>query len=306
MPPSLTKNDIISNIYYDLTDGYGSIKNTLEQAQKVDKTITYDEVSKWMKQQPNKQRKAYKGSNSYTAPFARYEYQIDIMDMVDLQETEDTPRYGLVCIDIFSKLGDVVPMKNKDSITVYNALLNFFQKMGYPINVYSDDDGAFKSKVKEFFEGEAINHITTLTHANVAERFIRTLKNGIHDRVRFTKAPWHEMLEYVIRKYNNTVHSSTNHKPIDAHKDKYAGDVAANLSIKSINKRKYKNINIGDEVNFFTKGKGNYTSRKETTSRWSTSTYKVLKIEKDITLDSYYILEGLNRRYRRHEILLVN
>ena len=58
------------------------------------------------------------------------------------------------------------------------------------MSVYSDDDGAFKSKVKELFDGEGINHVITRTHANVVERFIRTLKNGIHDRVRFTKSNW--------------------------------------------------------------------------------------------------------------------
>ena len=95
------------------------------------------------------------------------------MDMVPLATSPNIPRYGLVCIDIFSKLGYVEPMINKDSISVYNALVKMFEKMGYPISVYSDDDGAFKSKVKELFNDNGINHITTLTHANVAERFIR-------------------------------------------------------------------------------------------------------------------------------------
>ena len=45
--------------------------------------------------------------------------------------------------------------------------------MGYPSSIYSDDDGSFKGPVKEFFKAENINHITTLTHANIAERFIR-------------------------------------------------------------------------------------------------------------------------------------
>ena len=174
---TLTKDDIISNTYYDLDDGYGSIKNTFEQAKKKDSSITYEDVQTWMKKQPNKQRKAYRGSNSSVAPFARYEYQIDIMDMGNISK-ENEPRYGLVCIDIFSKLGYVEPINNKDSISVYNALLKIFKKMGYPMNIYSDDDPAFKSKVKEFFNGEGINHIITLTHANVAERFIRTLKKS--------------------------------------------------------------------------------------------------------------------------------
>ena len=68
----LTKEDIISNIYYDLESGYGSVKNTFDQAKAQDPTIKIEDVQKWMKQQPNKQVKTYRGSNSYTAPFARF------------------------------------------------------------------------------------------------------------------------------------------------------------------------------------------------------------------------------------------
>ena len=139
----LTKQDIISNIYYDLESGYGSVQNTFDQVKKQDPTIKIEDVQKWMKQQPNKQVKTYRGSNSYTAPFAIFEYQIDIMDMVNLRKSETQPRYALVVIDIFSKLGDAIPMNNKDSNSVYDALLTIFKKMGYPISIYSDDDGAF-------------------------------------------------------------------------------------------------------------------------------------------------------------------
>ena len=209
--------------------------------------MTIADVQKWMKQQPNKQRKPYRGSNSYTAPFPRYEYQIDIMDMVTLQNTPTQPRYALVVIDIFSKLAQVEAMTNKDSNSAYQALLIIFKKMGYPMSIYSDDDGAFKSRVKQLFDGEGITHIITLTHANVVERLIRTLKNGVHDRVRFTNGKWEDMVKPVVVKYNNTVHSSTNYKPNEAHDDRNSADVIANLTIKSINKRN-KNISVGDYV----------------------------------------------------------
>ena len=303
---TITKEDIISNVYYDLETGYGSVKNTFDQAKKVDPSIKLEDVQTWMKQQPNKQRKGYRGGNSYTAPFARFEYQIDIMDMVNLQKSETQPRYALVVIDIFSKLGEALPMNNKDSNSVYEALQIIFKKMGYPMSVYSDDDGAFKSKVKQFFDGYGINHVITLTHANVVERFIRTLKNGIHDRVRFTKGNWEDMLNFVINNYNNTVHSSTNHTPKEAHLDKNSASVAVNLTLKSKYKRKYKTINVGDDVKVYKKGKGNYTSRKETTSRWSDRTYKVVKIDRDITLNTYYVLDGSNRHFNRHELMLVS
>ena len=130
------------------------------------------------------------------------------------------------------------------------------------MSVYSDDDGAFKSKVKELFESEGINHITTLTHANVAERFIIILKMGIHDRVRFTSGNWEGMIQHVIITYHNTIHLSTKHTPKEAHLDKTSPDVAVSLRATSIQKRKYKNINVGDDVKVYTKGTYNYTSRK--------------------------------------------
>ena len=80
-----------------------------------------------MDEQTTKQkRKPYGGQgNSYVAPFARFEYQIDIMDMVSLQKQKTQPRYAFVVIDIFNKLGGALPLNNKNNISVYNALFIF-------------------------------------------------------------------------------------------------------------------------------------------------------------------------------------
>ena len=88
---------------------------------------------------------------------------------------------------VFSKYGDVQPMHNKYSNSVFEALLNSFKIMGYPMNIYSDDDSAFKANVNELFDGEGIKHITTLTHANVAERFISTVKMELMKEFNLTK-----------------------------------------------------------------------------------------------------------------------
>jgi len=132
------------------------------------------------------------------------------------------------------------------------------------------------------------------------------IKNGIHDRVRITNARWEDMLNFVVNKYNNTIHSSTNHTPKEAHEDNTSPDVIANLTMKAINKRKYKNISVGDEVKIYTKGKGKYSSRKEATSKWSDEIYTVTKIDRDITLNTYYILDGLTKHFNRHELLLID
>ena len=58
------------------------------------------------------------------------------------------------------------------------------------------------------------------------------------------------MLKFVVKKYININHSSTNHTPKEAHEDKNSPDVIANLTMQAINKRKYKNISVGDEVKY--------------------------------------------------------
>ena len=98
-----------------------------------------------------------------------------------IEPTKKEPRYALVVIDIFSKYADVIPMKENNSESVLEALKQAFKKMGFPMSIYSDNDGAFQSVVKKFFDDEGIQHIVTQTHANVAKRFLRTMKNMMHD-----------------------------------------------------------------------------------------------------------------------------
>ena len=98
-----------------------------------------------------------------------------------------------------------------------------------------------------------------------------------------------------LEKYNSTKHSSTKLPPNEAHDDKNHMDVTVKLTRREKNTRKYVEIKENDTVKIFTKGRGNYTDRKETTSTWSKENYKVRKIEYDPT----------GNRTFHHEILKV-
>ena len=82
------------------------------------------------------------------------------------------------------------------------------------------------------------------------------------------------MLPHVLKKYNSTEHSSTKLSPNQAHDDKNHMDVKVNLTRREKNTRKYVEIKENDTVKIFTKRRGNYTDRKETTSKWSKENYK--------------------------------
>ena len=59
--------------------------------------------------------------------------------------------------------------------------------MGEPIEIFSDEDTAFLSVVKKYLDGLGIVQKTTRTHANIVERLIRTIKNGVADRIRLQR-----------------------------------------------------------------------------------------------------------------------
>ena len=92
-----TKEETISKIYNDLS-GFGSIKQTCEEARKIDKTITLNDVKAW--KENNIVRKTnLKGYNSYVANEPREEYQVDPF-YVDLGEQKF--KYGMLAVDIFT------------------------------------------------------------------------------------------------------------------------------------------------------------------------------------------------------------
>ena len=117
------------------------------QSNETDASFTLKEVGYWLKKQLNKQIKPYQKYNSFLVPYARAEFQIDIMDM-NIFKKEGEEKYALFVIDAFSKLGNVVPMPERASPNVLKALKESFKIMGEPIEIYSDDDGAFYSDVK--------------------------------------------------------------------------------------------------------------------------------------------------------------
>ena len=170
-----------------------------------------------------------------------------------------SPRNGLICIDLFSKK---LPIE-----TVYKAMLQCFNVLGHPMSIYTDDDGAFAYKQnQEYLEGEATRGIVTLTHASVAERAIRIVKKMLGDRVKATNRTWTSLLQVALPKYNQQItHGATRLTPNEAHKDENQVTAKANSLMKEKHLRKYPNLNVGDKVKIYNNGKGNYTSRKETT-----------------------------------------
>jgi hypothetical protein len=289
---------IIEKVYNDF---FGSIKDTYTDAKKVDKSITYDDVRNWF--QKNSVRKTnLRGYNSFIADHAKQEFQIDLFFMNEDEEY----KVGLLIIDIFSKYITVVPLKTKQPDDILQGLKDGFHNMGgYPESIYSDDEGAFNSKlIQDYFIEHKINHIITRGHAPYAERAIRTIKNLIYKRLeKNSDSNWYDVkiLANALVNYNyRMINSITKMTPDNARQPKNRLDVKLQLELHRKSKRKYPEIKEGDKVRIYTKKKN---FQKERIPVWSENLFTVDKIEEKNNQNFYY-LNGRDRPLLRHEILL--
>ena len=101
------KEKVISNVYNEF---YGSINNTLKDAQKIDPSIKYQDVKQWFDKSFTRKTNL-KGFNSFIANYPFQEFQMDLFFINDLENQEFTT--GLLAIDIFTKFITVVPLKSK-------------------------------------------------------------------------------------------------------------------------------------------------------------------------------------------------
>ena len=290
---------IIANAYYDL-GGFTSIKEHLKDARQKDKNISLEDIKAWRNTniEPTKNLKGY---NSFVAEKPYEEFQMDLafFDMKD-------PTYigALVMIDIFTKYATALPFKTKLPEEVLNCIKGGIQKMGgQPETFYTDNEGSFLSKdIQKYFKDNDIRHLTTNSHAGVVERFIRTLKNMINDRVKYYKKPWYDFLFPSLLTYNNKlVHSATKHTPNEARKEKNKFNVRLNLLLHKKHDRRYPPLNVGDNVKIYKK---KHTFDKENKTVWSANTYEIENIE-DSLGQNVYKIKGMPKVYLRHELLKV-
>ena len=196
-----SKEDIISEAYYS-DSGYGSQKVTLKDAREKDPTITKDDVKQWFDENVDR-LKPMKGRNSYVAPEAGYEFQVDLFnyDFEQPKKNGMVPLYGLLAIDSFSKYVHVVPIDRKLVSHWKRALNAVFEVMGNPKVIYSDPDASILStELQKFLKDKGIDLITTLEHAPIAERAIRTIKAELDKRMKKEVKWWTHYLPEVLNK----------------------------------------------------------------------------------------------------------
>ena len=221
-------------------------------------------------------------------------HQADLIEMVPKRNPTKTARlnkgykYILTVIDTFSKFAWAIPLKTKSAAEVTTAMSKIYQTGRVPRLLQSDQgleffNSTFQALVKKY----KITHYNTQSKlkASIVERFNRTLKERLFkEYVKQNTNVWIDLLDDVVRDYNDSKHRTIGMKPIDVNK-KTEGLVLERLETikQSIFKPKFK---VGDIVRI---SKNKKIFDKGYTGNWTEEVFRVVKRKN--TTPFVYVLE---------------
>ena len=147
------------------------------------------------------------------------QWQMDLADMQSMQKFNNSYRYLLVCINVFSKYAWVVPLENKTSLSLVEAFKTILASGRKPEKIITDQGTEFFNKhFKALLKDEDIELYNTYneTKASVVERLIRTLKTRMWRYFTAKKTMRYiDTLPDLVYLYNHTIHRSIKRKPVD-------------------------------------------------------------------------------------------
>ena len=165
----------------------------------------------------------------------------------------------LLCvIDIFSRYPWVVPLKDKKGISVVNAFKQILKESNRKPNKIWVDIGSefYNNYFKKWLQDNDIVMYSTNNEGKsvIAGRFIKTLKNKIYKYMTsVSKNVYIDKLDDIVRKYNNSYHTSIKIKPMNVKDNTY-------IDFKKESNDKNPKFKVGDHVriskykNIFAKG----------------------------------------------------
>ena len=223
-------------------------------------------------------------------------------DLVEIQKYSKWNKgikYLLTVIDVFSKYGWIVALKDKKTESVSLVFDHIFKKSKRkPEKLWTDKGSEFISKhFKDILKKNNITlyHTENEEKSSIVERWNKTMKNKMWKMFSANNnTVYWEKLDKLVDDYNNTYHSGIEMTPTEASKKENENKVFANLYGDLIYlKPKKPKFSIGDKVRI-----SKYKRRvfdKGYTPNWTEEVFVVDKVmlTKSVT---YHIVDLLGEK----------
>jgi len=249
-------------------------------------------------------------------------WQADLADVSSLARFNDSHRYLLTCIDVFSKRAKVVPLKNKTGASLRDAFA-FMIKETKPKFLQTDKGSEFlNSTFQQFLKENNIRHYTSENEdikCSVCERWNRTLKTKMWRYFTYASTQRYiDVLPALVESYNNSWHRSIKMTPNQVTAQNEVEVRKRLYPIKEFSRPRWK-FNVGDQVRLcqarqtFKKGYlANWTEEIFTIkTRYATDppTYAIQDYDGEIIAGKFYaeelqkVLKDKDDTYKIEEII---
>lgn len=282
--------NLIKSVFYDPSTGLISAKKLYDKLKPLNNKITMKLIKNFLDKQMVVQvhKKPIKNT-SFIANEPLEEFQIDLIHIENPHLNNS--RYGLTCIDSFSRFAHVELMKDKTAKNTLDAFKKCVDKIGMPKSIYCDEGSEFKStEFQNYCDENHINLIFPISHAPIVERFNRTLKEILNKYLEVSKTKTiTTVLSKILNNYNNTVHSTIGMTPNEALKKSHQFEAYMNIVSKSYTTKPKPQIKVGDQIRIMLKPK---STDKKYKPQYSDKIYTVSKVE-----NGQIHIDGIKRTY---------
>jgi hypothetical protein len=247
----MSDDEKLRELFYDVNLGHMTVHELIAQS-----GLDPKKVRQWYDAQTVNQVMHYQKPKYHTIVSDRFSWFIDLVFYEQYFHENKSHSIIFVAIESTSRFAVAYPCKTKQISDVF-PIIKTFIKDNEVQEIASDNEGAFKSNaVRNYLASNAINQVFhdsgDHTSLGVLDRFVRTLRHAIeYYFVAFQTRNWIDVLQKIIGKYNNTVHSTLDgHTPREVYESQDLHDHIHDLLIKRDEKaqRKKNQFKVGDRV----------------------------------------------------------
>jgi transposase InsO family protein len=213
--------NLLDRLYKDVESpaSFGGVEQLWQMAREFHPKVTRSQVEQYLAKEPTyttHRRAVRKFERLITqAPGPNTIWQADLGVLQMLERQNSGYAYYLLCIDCFTRMLHVEPLRKKTAEDVIEAFRRVFKRAGsIPWKIITDQGKEFVAKsVQTFFKRRQILHYCNYTspvfHAGMAERANRTLKERLYRY--FTEKDtkkWVDIIQKLVVSINASPHRS--------------------------------------------------------------------------------------------------